>query len=210
MSDDTPDRDGQRQQAAHRDLPASAVFREVLRSRLVRFALLVAVLGGGLWVYGAATRSPAAPASTRAATPEPDGGAAGLVNGLQSTSPLSSSVPASVSEAPDAEANGLAESLGPKLAGGGVSFVGAYGLGWLFRRFLKLAAILTGLGIAGVAGLSGLGVLSDDDLAKVRGGLDRGGTWVQDNAGAFKDRALAVLPSSAAALGGLFVGFRRK
>ena len=64
--------------------------------------------------------------------------------------------------------------------------------------------------MAGVAGLSSLGVLSEDDVDKVRGGLDRGGAWVQENAGAFKERAMAVLPSSAAALGGLFVGFRRK
>lgn len=199
MSDDTPDRDGQRQNEARRDLPASAVFREVLRSPLVRVALLVAVLGGGLWAYGAATR--AAPPAARASA---GGDAAGLVNGLQASSP------AEVREARAAETDGLAESLGPKLAGGGVSFVGAYGLGWLFRRFLKLAAILTGLGVAGVAGLSSLGVLSEDDTAKVRERLASGGAWVQDNAGAFKDRALAVLPSSAAGLGGLFLGFRRK
>jgi len=206
MSDDTPDRDGQRQRAAHRDLPASAVFREALRSRLVRLALLVAVLGGGLWAYGAATRTPSAPA--RASTPASNGGdPAGPVNGLQASSPHAVQ---EARAARDSEAGGLAESLGPRLAGGGVSFVGAYGLGWLFRRFLKLAAILTGLGVAGVAGLSGLGLLSEDDTAKVRDKLSDGGAWVHDHAGAFKDRTLAVLPSSAAALGGLFVGFRRK
>jgi len=198
MSDDKPKREKQREQAARQDLPARAVFREVLRSRLVKVALLIALVGGGLWVYGAATRE-TRPAPSAA---QSQSGVAGLVQGLQANSPE-----------PVQEVlvdDGLAESLGPKLAGGGVSFVGAYGLGWLFRRFLKLAAILTGLGVAGVAGLSSLGVLSEDDVDKVRGGLDRGGAWVQENAGAFKERAMAVLPSSAAALGGLFVGFRRK
>lgn len=198
MSQDTPDRDEQRQAQSRRDLPARAVFREVLRSRMVWVALVVAVLGGGLWAYGAATREtrPAASAG------QSQNGVAGLVQGLQASSP------AQLQEA--LVDDGLAETVGPKLAGGGVSFVGAYGLGWLFRRFLKLAAIVTGLGVAGVAGLSSMGVLSDDDTAKVRERLAQGGDWVQDNAGAFKDRALAVLPSSAAGMGGLFLGFRRR
>ena len=214
MSDDTPDRDGQREQAAGRDLPARAVFREAFRSRSVRFALVVAVLGGGLWAYGAATKPPADPATRQAAAPLPGGGNAGLVTGLQGTSSLSSGASTSVTEPRDAEPDGLAEWMGPKMAGGGVSFAGAYGLGWLFRRFLKLAAIVTGLAVAGVTGLAGLGVIGEDDTAKFREKLSDGGTWFQENAVAFKDRAMAVLPGGtaggAAGVGGLFFGFRKK
>ncbi len=202
MSSEKTKRDEQRDREAHRDLPARAVFGELWRSKMVKLALLVVLVGGGLWVYSAMNGP-----SVSVSTSDSGGSASGGV-GLPGVGWHAGAADAGPAVGAG-RSGGWAGALGPKMAGGGVSFIGAYGLGWLFRRFLKIAAIIVGLGVAGVAGLSGMGVLSDDDTAKVRDKLKDGGAWVQDNAGAFKDRAMAILPSSAAALGGLFVGFRK-
>ena len=204
MNEAAAQSDEARRRGGRDDLPASAIFGELWRSKLVKLALTLVLVGGGLWIYGAMTRAP------RPAPAVATGTDSYLVTGLQGQA----AAPGGAVTSQGAEANGLAETMGPKMAGGGASFVGAYGLGWLFRRFLKLAAILTGLGIAGVTGLAGLGVIGEDDTAKVRDKLSEGGDWVYENLGAFKDRAMEVLPGgvtgSAAGLGGLFFGFRKK
>ena len=197
MNDKATENEAGRRQ---RDERPGAVFGVLWRSPLVKLALVVALAGAGLWVYGAATR-----AERPAVVTAGGGGGSGLAVGLQGVAAGGVTGGGAAAAGPR-----LAESAGPKLAGGGVSFVGGYGLGWLFRRFLKLAAILTGLGVAGVAGLSMTGVLSDDDTAKVRAQLARGGGWVREHGGELRERATAVLPSSAAALGGLAFGFRRR
>ncbi|MEE9404975.1 MAG: hypothetical protein V3V20_08775, partial [Algisphaera sp.] len=77
MSSEKTKRDEQRDREAHRDLPARAVFGELWRSKMVKLALLVVLVGGGLWVYSA-MNGPSVSVSTS------DSGGLGLpVVGLQ-------------------------------------------------------------------------------------------------------------------------------
>lgn len=106
-----------------------------------------------------------------------------------------------------AEREGLA-AYAPFFLKGGFSFLIAYAIGTVVRMFVKAGLILLGVIALGLMALSWAGVLTVD-------WVDISGQWsdlVRLASGRVDDAVALVtgsLPSTAAALGGLFVGFRR-
>lgn len=150
--------------------------------RSLRWAVLLMVLGGVLWVRQLRP-TPALEAST-------------------------GSAPAALTSVPTDGSVGT-PSRSPATFRLGAGYAGGFLLGFLFRRFLKVTSVVVALLLAGVAGLRSLGVLDMDWAAweaQIRAGLD----WSHQQAGVLKSVAEGYLPSTAATGWGLWRGLRRK
>jgi uncharacterized membrane protein (Fun14 family) len=103
----------------------------------------------------------------------------------------------------------LYERLSPWASRVGVGFVGGFVIGWAFRAFLKTMALVAAAGAALIWGLAHFNVLHlDADAAEAR--FKTGTSWVSTKAEQLKDGAMALIPSSASSVFGMFLGFRRK
>ncbi|MBU6480953.1 MAG: hypothetical protein KGS09_10470 [Nitrospirae bacterium] len=97
----------------------------------------------------------------------------------------------------------------PALAQLGGSYIGGFFIGWAFRRFLKMAALVAGAVFAGIAILKGTGWLDLDwgaleaQILQSMGALQRGAVGL-------KQFLSGYLPSAGAAGAGTFFGFRKK
>lgn len=150
--------------------------------RSLRWALLLMVLGGVLWVRQwrstSAEEAPTGPAPAKSAS-TPTVGEVASPNRSPATFRL------------------------------GAGYAGGFLLGFLFRRFLKVTSVVAALLLAAVAGLRSLGVIEVDWAAweaQIRAGLD----WSHQQAGVVKSVAEGYLPSTAATGWGLWRGLRRK
>lgn len=165
--------------------PRASIWRGFFRSRLLWLAMVICVVGGGLTVWSWMTRKSDQPVRTT--------GAAAM--GLAPTSVTATSAPEPR----------FVDRAAPATARLGASFVAAYAVGWLLRRMLRLAAVVTVIALGLVYGLKRLGVLTDP--APVEQALHDAGDWAQREGAAFKDFVLGYIPSAAAGAAGLFVGF---
>ncbi len=150
--------------------------------RSLRWAVLLMVLGGVLWVRQLRS-TPAVEAST-------------------------GSAPATLTSVPTANSV-RTPSRSPATFRLGAGYVGGFLLGFLFRRFLKVTSVVAALLLAAVAGLRSLGVLEVDWAAweaQIRAGVD----WSHQQAGVLKSVAEGYLPSTAATGWGLWRGLRRR
>jgi len=88
----------------------------------------------------------------------------------------------------------------------GASYAGGFLIGRVFRRVLKIAAI-----VAAIV-LGGLGLLNRAhlDTSKAEQAVRAGSTWVEDKAGRAKDYLMHLLPSGTAGGVGVFAGGRRR
>ncbi|MGB7157769.1 MAG: FUN14 domain-containing protein [Tepidisphaeraceae bacterium] len=101
------------------------------------------------------------------------------------------------------------ERISPWASRLGIGFLGGFVIGWAFRAFLKVMALVTLAGIAIIWTLSHFNVLRVDmDAAESR--FKSGTSWVSTKAEEWKDSAMALVPSSASSVFGMFLGFRRK
>lgn len=85
------------------------------------------------------------------------------------------------------------------------SYVGGFFLGWLFRRFLRLAVAMTALVIMALGAGKYVGWDSSATEEKFRSGA----AWVEREADEARDYLTGLLPSTAAAGVGGWLGFRR-
>ena len=108
---------------------------------------------------------------------------------------------------------GLASWIGnvtsPAMAQMAGSYLGGFLIGWAFRRFLRMAAMLAALVLAGVAALKTTGWL-ELDWASIETQLSQGMRWLQGEAEGLKNLLTGILPSAGAAGAGTFFGFRKK
>lgn len=108
---------------------------------------------------------------------------------------------------------GLASWIGnftsPAMAQMAGSYLGGFVIGWAFRRFLRMAAMLAALILAGVAVLKSTGWL-DLDWASIETQLSQGLRWLQGEADGLRSLLTGILPSAGAAGAGTFFGFRKK
>lgn len=161
----------------------------------VRIALIVTLLGLGLWVYSAisAARKPVS-ADTTGTDPS-------LVSGFGATS----------SESPSSQPvkdRKLISAAAPATFRFGLSFLAGFALAWAMKRFIKLSLLIGGLLIAGIYFLRRNGMIElpwDQIEDQVEGGM----SWLQGQTDSIKDVVTGYLPSGVATLGGLFVGFRK-
>lgn len=103
----------------------------------------------------------------------------------------------------------LNDMASPALARFGGSYIGGYFLGWTFRRFLKLAAMLAAAIIAAIVALKGTGAL-ELNWPSIENQVSKNLSDVQGKAEWFKQLLAGYLPAAGAAGAGVFFGFRKR
>lgn len=108
---------------------------------------------------------------------------------------------------------GLASWIGnftsPAVAQIGGSYLGGFLLGWAFRRFLRIAAMLAAIVLACMAAMKATGWI-DVDWNALEEQMTRTIQWLHGEAQGFKNVVTGFLPSAGAAGAGSFFGFRKK
>lgn len=82
-------------------------------------------------------------------------------------------------------------------------------LGFVFRAFLKLMALLTIVIVVGLAALSYFHILNVD-FSAARQAYDTHAAWLTDQATRLKDVLMTYLPQSFGTTAGAYFGLRRK
>lgn len=112
-----------------------------------------------------------------------------------------------------ATAGGLAAWItdfsSPAVAGIGGSYLAGFFMGWVSRRFLRIAALITGGLLAGIAVLEETGWI-DLDWTSVETQISHAITATHQGAQGLKHILSGYLPSTGAAAVGMFFGFRKK
>ena len=89
------------------------------------------------------------------------------------------------------------------------SYLGGFLLGWAFRHFLRMAAMLAALTLAGIAAMKATGWI-DLDWTSIEGQISEGVRWAHGEAEGLRNLLSGFLPSAGAAGAGTFFGFRKK
>ena len=112
-----------------------------------------------------------------------------------------------------ATVGGLASWIGnytsPAVAQLGGSYLGGFLIGWAFRRFLRIAAMLAAVGLACIGAMKATGWI-DVDWSAVEAQVGQTVRWLQGEAEGLKNLLTGFLPSAGAAGAGTFIGFRKK
>ena len=106
-------------------------------------------------------------------------------------------------------ASWVANYSSPAVAGIGGSYLAGFFIGWASRRFLRVAALITGGLLAGVAVLEETGWI-DLDWTSVEAQISQAVTATHQGAQGLKHIFSGYLPSTGAAAVGMFFGFRKK
>lgn len=106
-------------------------------------------------------------------------------------------------------ASWVADLSSPALAGIGGSYLGGFFIGWAFRRTLKVAALIAGGLLAGIAVLQDTGWI-DLDWTAVETQISHSIASVHRGAEGLKHLLSGYLPSTGAGAVGVFFGFRKK
>ena len=103
----------------------------------------------------------------------------------------------------------VADLSSPAVVGIGASYLGGFFFGWAFRRFLKMAALITGGLLACIAVLEDTGWI-DLNWTSVETQISHSIAAVHQGAEGLKHILSGYLPSTGAAAVGMFFGFRKK
>lgn len=106
-------------------------------------------------------------------------------------------------------ASWVADYSSPAVAGIGGSYLAGFFFGWASRRFLKMAALVTGGLLAGIAALEETGWI-DLDWTSVETQISQAVTATHQGAQGLKHLLSGYLPSTGAAAVGMFFGFLKK
>jgi uncharacterized membrane protein (Fun14 family) len=106
-------------------------------------------------------------------------------------------------------ASWVANYSSPAVAGIGGSYLAGFFMGWVSRRFLRMAALITSGLLAGIAVLEETGWI-DLDWASVETQISHAIAATQQDAQGLKHILSGYLPSTGAAAVGMFFGFRKK
>ena len=106
-------------------------------------------------------------------------------------------------------ASWVADFSSPDVARLGGSYLGGFFIGWAFRRFLRVAALIAGGLLAGIAVLENTGWI-DLDWPAVESQISHSIAAVHRGVEGLKHILSGYLPSTGAAAAGVFFGFRKK
>jgi len=106
-------------------------------------------------------------------------------------------------------ASWIADFSSPAVVGMGGSYLSGFFFGWAFRRFLKMAALITGGLLACIAVLEDTGWI-DLDWTTVETQISHAIASVHQGAEGLKHILSGYLPSTGAGAVGMFFGFRKK
>jgi uncharacterized membrane protein (Fun14 family) len=108
---------------------------------------------------------------------------------------------------------GLASWIGnytsPAAAQIGGSYLGGFLIGWAFRRFLRVAAMMVAVALACIGMMKASGWI-DVDWSALEAQVSRTVQWLHGEAEGFKNLITGFLPSAGAAGAGSFFGFRKR
>jgi len=183
-------------------------FGDVFRMPVWQKVILgIAALVGAAGVAGQVHKHLTPPATQPAAVTTVDPSlpnAHGFVGAHTQASPEAAPAAAEPSAAPS-----VFEQYSPAMSRVGLSFVGAFVIGWAFRVFVKAMILVTVLGVALLLGLSYFHVVNVD-FSAARTKYGDSIAWITDQAVKLRDAALEHLPASGSSMVGLFVGFKKK
>jgi uncharacterized membrane protein (Fun14 family) len=106
-------------------------------------------------------------------------------------------------------ASWVADLSSPAVAGIGGSYLGGFFIGWAFRRFVRMAALIAGGLLAGIAVLENTGWI-DLDWTAVETHIGQAIAAVHRGTEGLKHILSGYLPSTGAGAVGMFFGFRKK
>ena len=106
-------------------------------------------------------------------------------------------------------ASWVADFSSPALVGIGGSYLAGFFMGWAFRRFLKMAALIAGGLLAGIAVLEDTGWI-DLDWTAVEMQISHAIAAAHQGAEGLKHILSGYLPSTGAGAVGMFFGFRKR
>jgi uncharacterized membrane protein (Fun14 family) len=165
----------------------------------VRIAIAITLLGAGMWVYALATQ-PAAPSSSNGGTRDIS---SGITSGFAAGGDRNT-LDAATGQAPKR----AVDSAAPATLRIGASFLAAFALGMIMRKFVRWSLLIVGIAVIAIFFLRKSGMI-DMPWDRIEDEVHHGATWLQAQAGSIKDFLTGYLPSGAAALVGGFIGFRR-
>jgi uncharacterized membrane protein (Fun14 family) len=106
-------------------------------------------------------------------------------------------------------ASWIANYTSPTVAQLGGSYLGGYLIGWAFRHFLRMAAMMVAVSLALIAVMKTSGWV-DVDWNAVEAQVSQTVQWLHGEAQGLKNLLSGFLPSAGAAGAGSFFGFRKK
>jgi uncharacterized membrane protein (Fun14 family) len=106
-------------------------------------------------------------------------------------------------------ASWIADLSSPAVAGIGGSYLIGFFVGWASRRFLKIAALMTGVLLTGIAVLDDTGWINLD-WTTVERQISHAISAAHQGAEGLKHILSGYLPSTGAGAVGMFFGFRKK
>ncbi|MCC6321671.1 MAG: hypothetical protein IT438_09595 [Phycisphaerales bacterium] len=171
--------------------PPAPVRRGPLQSIPLRLAILITLIGLGLWAYALATRSP---------EPVAGGSPSAMAAGL---------APSAASQAPRQPSTRLIDESSPVLFRFGLSFVVGFFLAWVLRKVITTTLLIAGAIATLVLILKKTGVINLDWDA-VQRQVGEGVELAKQEAGRVRDVVLGYLPSGFSAMAGLFFGAKRR
>jgi uncharacterized membrane protein (Fun14 family) len=83
-----------------------------------------------------------------------------------------------------------------------------FSIGYAARLFLRISLVVAGVLLLGLFGLQYAGVISVE-WAAVESGFEHVAGWLRTNTASFRDFIVGQIPSAAAGLGGLVIGFKK-
>ena len=164
----------------------------------VKIAIVVTVIGLGLWVWSLVS----------APKQESNTTGSGGANSTLATG-FGASDSAAGAGTTESESPRIVDAAAPATFRFGASFLGGFTLAWLMKKFIKMTLLIAGLAALAAFGLHKLGVFDSGTIDQMQDQLGAGIDSATENAGKVKEFLTGYLPSSAAAVAGLFMGFRR-
>ncbi len=91
----------------------------------------------------------------------------------------------------------------------GGSYLGGFFLGWMFRRFVKTASLITGAFILLIGTLKGTGLITLD-WAAIEYSANHSLLSFKESSEGIKHALMSYLPSAGTGSAGIFFGFKKK
>ena len=220
--------------AAHHEEPtAGKAALPAWKKLLVLISLALTLLGGGFWAYGAMA-GPDAGAASQSVAQQSGGETPG--EGTDSNVPSTGLAPSGdgsdwpslpslpggegetrsddptseqTSEAAGTEASDDEQALWPAaLFRLGFGFFAGFCMGYALRTFFRISFVAIGLLLLMLFGLQYAGLI-DVDWSAMESVFDNTVAWLRTNLAGFREFVTGQLPSTAAAIGGVFIGFKK-
>jgi len=171
-------------------------------SKAVRVAIVVSLVGLGMWIYAAASRLAGAEAAGLSEA------ASGLASGLIGDGGVDGADGADGVNSAERTKRAI-DSSAPAMFRFGFSFVVGFFAGWCLRQVLKVTLLATGaIALLVIAGEK-LGITSVD-WAGVQAAAGNSVAWVKGEGEMFGEFVTGYVPSAFTAAAGGFWGLRRR